>query len=1076
MFQQLPSAELGAILQTEVLEHAAAVSGPSGLTAAVVARFQGDSDPADGDSPAGASEVVVQADGNLYVTNGNLGRIDIFPLVQEAGETMVAGTNGFTVETALTIGETLISTGALNSLNDPELGYTPVGLLDGLGAYALDSDTVRVFANHELRASHGWAYAVSDGADGTFTMTGARISHFDFDRATKQIVDSGVAYDTIRDANGDRVSDLSFLREGFDGFSHFCSGMLVEPEPFGNRRGTVNRIYFAGEEDGGSSDPVAGAEWALNVRTGVLWQVPAFGRGAWENVTQIDAGSKTHVAFVLSDDTGHFDVDGDGATEAAPLYLYIGEKAPNGNFLERNGLADGSLHVWVSDTGETAPSEFGGAGAALSGRWAEIDNRPHPELASDDGSTGYDEYGYPTQATLWLQAKALGAFGFSRPEDVATNPTDGSELVFSSTGVDDYDVDPATGNGSDTFGTVYTMQIDFSDLAAPTAELRVLYDGNDDPTRALRSPDNLDWADDGYVYVQEDKAADETASGDEVLFGDGAVNRLEAGIVRLDPETGASYRVASIDRSAVLDASTTGDPVDKDAGEVGAWESSGLLDVSTAFGEAPGSLLLFDVQAHGIRDQDEFNPDSRITDEDLVEGGQLAFLGGPDAIDLTGIPGYDGVQSVAVANGLIAAAIGIEDREVAVPQPLGGTTTVPSKGVVAFFDAETHALLRTVEVGNLPDQLVFTDDGSTLLVANEGEFNEASGTLQDPPGSISIIRIDEDFSVSTVDFSALEGLEDAARAAGIRVAPGRSLARDLEPEYIAIDPDQTKAYVTLQENNAVAVIDLGSTTLVDLLPVGVVDHRLPGNEIDPNDDGIIDIRNFDNLVGLRMPDAIAAFEIDGATYFATANEGDGRGDAPTFDQARVGSLSEGAIDPLVDTTGLERLVISTVDGDTDGDGDIDVLHAFGGRSFTIFSETGEVVFESGAELARLTADLAPERFQDDQGRPNENRSDARGVEPEGIAIGEIAGEHFAFVGLEAVSGIAVYNISDPADAVLVQYIDAFEDGDRAPEILEFVAPDDSPTGKALLLASYEISGTTVAYELTSDAAGGGVLI
>jgi len=160
----------------------------------------------------------------------------------------------------------------------------------------------------------------------------------------------------------------------------------------------------------------------------------------------------------------------------------------------------------------------------------------------------------------------------------------------------------------------------------------ILYDGDDDPTRALRSPDNLDWADDGLIYVQEDEAEEQSLSG-EPLFGENAANPNEAGIVKIDPETGELTRVATIDRSAILDPTTSGMPVDTDAGNAGEWESSGILDVSSLFGTEPGSLFLGDIQAHGIEDQTDVNADSRINDSDLVEGGQLFILESSEAPD-----------------------------------------------------------------------------------------------------------------------------------------------------------------------------------------------------------------------------------------------------------------------------------------------------------------------------------------------------------------------------------------------------------------------------------------------------------
>lgn len=639
------------------------------------------------------------------------------PLEEAPTAAMIAPEEGYGVDVALTIGETIDRTTGTYNPTSAET-YTPVGVLDGLGAMRVDldgdgqSDAVRVFANHELQQSAGSAYEVSDGAGGSFELRGARVSYFDFDIDTREIIDGGLAYNKIVDANGDVATDNTFLPIAYapafggpetatqwQGFSRFCSSVLVEAEQFGKGRGLTDTIYFAGEEDGTGFNSVGGAEWALDVKTGTMYQVPALGRGSWENVTQIDTGDRKHVAFILADDSAPFDFDGDGTDEAAPLLLYVGEKDKGSDdFLARNGLTDGKLYVWVAEPAELSleakadrvdahidsalaagglrwieearlklldrlleqsadkesvvefiadrldvdltgdpidsPAEFNGSGQSANGRWLAIDNTPRPDLASEDGTTGYDEYGYPTQGNLWLQAAALGAFGFSRPEDVATNPSNGAEFVLASTGVDTYDIDPATGNGVDTFGTLYTMEIDFKNGQPKAAELAILYDGDGDPDRALRSPDNLDWADDGLIYVQEDKAETDTASGDEFLFGPTAVNPNEAGIVMVDPETGEVVRIANIDRSAVLDGSLS-DPtlaVDTGAGEAGDWESSGILDVSSLFGEAGGELFLMTVQAHGIVDQAGVNPDSRITDDDLVEGGQLVLLSVDDMV------------------------------------------------------------------------------------------------------------------------------------------------------------------------------------------------------------------------------------------------------------------------------------------------------------------------------------------------------------------------------------------------------------------------------------------------------------
>ena len=440
------------------------------------------------------------------------------------------------------------------------------------------------------------------------------------------------------------------------------------------------------------------------------------------------------------------------------------------------------------------------------------------------------------------------------------------------------------------------------------------------------------------------------------------------------------------------------------------------------------------------------------------------------SIDLGGLRGFHGVQSVAVKNGIVAAAIARPDRQIEV---LGETVTVGRGGFVAFFDAASGALIDRIRVGNLPDMLTFTADGEQLLVANEAEFNSDRGLDRDPVGSVSVISLKDLNQITTrrIDFSAFDGLEDLAREQGIRLAPGRSMLRGLEPEYIAISPDGDRAFVTLQEANTVAVLDLVRHRVVDLLPLGTVDHSQSGNELDPNDDGEINIE-LHGVRGLRMPDAIATFDTGGAIYFLTANEGDGRGDAgdlPDGDTARVGDIADGdiagvALDPAVDISGLGRLIVSTIDGDTDGDGDIDVLHSLGGRGFTIFAEDGTVVFESGSQFERIIAAVAPERFNDGDGGPDENRSDAKGPEPEAVAVGEINGELYAFIGLEGDSGIMVYNVTVPASATFVDYISGFDFDNVGPETIAFIPASESASGKPQIAVAHEVSGSIAVYE------------
>ena len=1006
----------------------------------------------------GGSEVVSHFDGKLYVTNGEEGRIDIIDVAtgtltksidlttipgydgvnsvsvssdgiavavekvpdEVTAPAMLDGQAGWTTAPIFTVGATL------------DNRYTPPGVLDGIGAIKLDDATVRIYVNHELGSGDGYAYDV-DG----ITLTGARISYFDIDVETRSIVDGGQVIQKIVDAAGNVATDTSFTSENKPGFERFCSSTLIEAEQFGTGCGLADNIYFTGEETGGNFSQVGGAEWALDIATGTIYAMPGFGRGAWENVTEVDTGTTSHVAFILADDTAPFDADGDGVNEAAPLFLYVGEKDtdPSAGFLARNGLDGGKLYVWVPLDGQIQdPETFNGNtnSKPQSGQWVEVDNSRNIALADENGINGYDEFGYPTQRNLWQQAEALGAFEFSRPEDVATNPHNSSEVVLASTGrgVPDF-------NGADTVGTIYKISTDFTNIDAPAAAVEILYDGDTDPTQTLRSPDNLDWADDGLIYIQEDRAV----SG---LFGPGAINPSDAGVVRLDPATGTVTRIAEINQGSIspfgaIDENVfaTGQP------DIGDWESSGILDVSTLFGEAPGTLFLADVQAHALDDQDRFNvpfPASQLTDDKLKEGGQLLFLAAP------------GVE------------IGVEDPV----DPLGN-----SDGLVAIYNLD-GTLRGTVDAGNLPDMVTYSEDGTKIFVANEGEATR----FGDPAGSITVIDV-ATLRAQTFGFEQFASMADELRDAGVRIFPGKLPSTDFEPEYIA--EAGGKLFVTLQEANAVAVFDIATMAWEDILPLGTQDHSVAG--LDASDrDGAINIRTYDNLVGLRMPDAIAATAIGDEVYFLTANEGDDRGDFDEGgDAARVSDILAGdvrvngqvlSIDGSVDTTGLERLNVSIIDGDTDGDGDIDVLHSFGSRSFTIYDASGNIVFDSGDDFEQIVAATrVPNAFNnddfpsDDPSVIDENRSDNKGLEPEAIAVGEVEGRMLAFIGLERDSGIMIYDISDPGNSEFVDYIDSASLGHFSPEVIDFISAQDSASGLAQIAVAYEVSGTTAVYDL-----------
>ncbi|NYH96848.1 choice-of-anchor I domain-containing protein [Novosphingobium marinum] len=756
-------------------------------------------------------------DGLLADFSDRDGGIDIDAGALQDDMAMLDGQNGYFAKALFTVGETLDS------------GYTPPGVMDGIGATLIDENTVRVFVNHELAAGDGYAFELANGTE----LTGSRVSYFDIDKTTMEIVDGGLAFDTVYDSAGNVVTDNSFSINpgdaGTNGFDRFCSASLFEADTFGDGRGLADTIFFTGEETGGNFNAIGGVEWALDIDSGELWALPSFGHGAWENVTQLDTGTTTHVAFILSDDTSPFDADGDDEPEGAPLFLYVGEKDsdPEAGFLARNGLDDGQLFVWVPDDGDNDPSSFSGQGSSSAGEWVLVDNSRNEAMASDDGSTGFDQFGYPTQRNLWSQAEDLGAFAFSRPEDVATNPENPSEFVLASTGA------PGAFDDADQVGEIYTMDVQFSIVPAPglpgdpvtydigaTGSLEILYDGDADPDQALRSPDNLEWSPDGFIYVQEDKAFDDVFEA-----GDRA-NTNEAGIVRIDPADGSVVRIANIDRSVLLPEGA----VDEAPDVPGHWESSGILDVSALFDRPAGSLFIADVQAHGIDDQNRFDVEgdaARIVDGDLKEGGQLVFLFNEEATTDTfptsgnaGVFGQfmpDAIASYTGADGMTYYVIANEgdDRDDFLPGFLDGfeesqrvddLTLDPT----AFPNADV--LQQDDELGRLGVSQAPGNDGD---LDGDGDIDRLlayggrSFSILDSNGNIVF-----DSGSQIEEFVAMGGLYDEDTNTGA-FDDGRSDNKGPEPEGVTtgVFGDSVLAFIALERGGGgVMVYDVTDPT------------------------------------------------------------------------------------------------------------------------------------------------------------------------------------------------------------------------------------------------------------------------
>lgn len=432
-------------------------------------------------------------------------------------------------------------------------------------------------------------------------------------------------------------------------------------------------------------------------------------------------------------------------------------------------------------------------------------------------------------------------------------------------------------------------------------------------------------------------------------------------------------------------------------------------------------------------------------------------------------------NSVTIKNGIVAVAVDIRDT----------ATNAQKVGRVAFYDTNGVSL-NTVNVGFLPDMVTFTPDGSKVLVANEGEPNSyGQASSFDPEGSVSIIDISSGVASATVThatFNSFDAQIATLKASGIRIfGPGATVSQDLEPEYITISADGTKAYVTIQEANALATVDIATSTVTSIKSFGLKDHSLVGNGLDTSDrdvpgasnNGIINIAARP-VFGMYMPDAIASVTVGGQTYLVTANEGDARDYTGFTEEVRVGAPAY-VLDPtlfpnsvaLKDNDVLGRLTVTNQSGNIDGDGDFDRIQAFGARSFSIWDSAGNLVWDSGNQLEQITATLLPALFNSDGTVASfDTRSDNKGPEPESVTVAEFNGKLLAFVGLERTGGVLIYDISNPLAPVFVNYANTAP-VDLGPEGLIFVSAADSPSGKALLISANEVSRTVAIFEIVA---------
>ncbi|MGY0639931.1 MAG: choice-of-anchor I family protein [Paraglaciecola chathamensis] len=451
-----------------------------------------------------------------------------------------------------------------------------------------------------------------------------------------------------------------------------------------------------------------------------------------------------------------------------------------------------------------------------------------------------------------------------------------------------------------------------------------------------------------------------------------------------------------------------------------------------------------------------------------------------------------------------------------------------SPGAVLFYSLDAAGqgtFIKAVAAGALPDMVAFNPDGTNVLVANEGEPD--TDYAVDPQGSVSMIAItdgvpadtaqtinfttDMTFSSDTLDEEDYD--TDAKRmallkASGVKFAgpAGMTVAQELEPEYVTYAADGKTAYVSLQESNAIGILDLEEMT-IEVRALGFKDWN--NFELDfTNEDELPHFDSVDGLYGMYQPDTITSYQYNGATFILSANEGDSRDYDAYSEEVRVEDIIDEdelnmSLSPSLQTAydlsggddGLGRLKVTTALGDADENGEFEALYAYGARSFSIWDQNINLVYDSGDDFGKISAAILGNDFNSAHTEnKGDNRSDDKGGEPEAIAVGEIEGRTYAFIAQERSGDLFTYDVTNPFNVAYVAHynnrdfstdfeldddldnpcdeaegMDCSEvaiSGDLGPESIKFVAPSDSPNGNALLIIGNEVSGTVTIYQVT----------
>ena len=518
-----------------------------------------------------------------------------------------------------------------------------------------------------------------------------------------------------------------------------------------------------------------------------------------------------------------------------------------------------------------------------------------------------------------------------------------------------------------------------------------------------------------------------------------------------------TYRTTDM---SVVDTFTINRTADKDIVDINTISDTGLVEYlssySTGYTDPEGGVA--EIVKFNKENNCMYLVSGKTQTLDIVkvhEDGSTELVKKVDIAALGTANGFSAgdITSVDVNTGRDLVAIAVQNAD------------YTDNGVIVTLDYEGNFVAK-YEAGVQPDMVTFSPNGNCILSANEGEPREGYEAT-DPMGSVTVVDLNSK-TVQTITFETFDSSRAQLVENGVLLKSGAAPSVDLEPEFIAVSSDCKTAYVTLQENNAVAALDLTSGTWKYVKGLGFKDHSAEGNALDLDQDGKIDIRN-EAVYGVYMPDGISVVTIGGKDYLITANEGDARewGDYENIDSDKL-VLSDG------EKAGkkIEYLDTSKTDGLESGK-----TYILGGRSFSIWNaDTLKQVFDSGDDFEVITAAEFPEHFNSGHDEAGlDKRSHKKGVEPESVSVLETNGKIYAIVGLERMGGIMVYDISDPDKAVYADYLNVrgFSEtvtdldclGDLGPEGICTISAEDSPTGNAMILVANEISGTVTVAQI-----------